>query len=308
MNDNHALSATAPATPQRDYLVFVRAGRQSLHPRLLADDPGRNWDCCINVWSDATADEAPGAEAEMHLPGGLNKFEGYSLLHDMLMARRPYRYVLMLDDDLSFSPGAVSRFFEHCEREQLALAQPAIALGSHSNHVINLRNPACLVRRVNFVEVMAPCFSQAMLERLLPTFGLTRCTWGMDYAWSSLLAGTDENIAIVDDVEMQHTKPMDVTGGPFYQRLLGMGIDPKQELAWVHRTFTPWGPMRTLAQGHRYRWPLPGAVNAALVKALEARKLAMHLQRGGTLAPQTPAPEVATAAPTTLAGAGSLAG
>jgi hypothetical protein len=83
---------------------------------------------------------------------------------------------------------------------------------------------------------------------------------------------------------------MDVHGGPFYQRLLAMGIDAKAELAEVHRTHAPWGPMRTLAQGHRYRWPLPEELNAVLVDALEQRKAAMHLERGGTLAPQTAPP------------------
>ncbi|KQW51790.1 MULTISPECIES: DUF707 domain-containing protein [unclassified Roseateles] len=306
MNDSQPRPTTASAA--RNYLVFVRAGRSSLHPRLLAEDPHRNWDCCVNTWGDVRAEEAPGAEAEWHLPGGLNKFEAYQGLHHVLMARRPYRYVLMLDDDLIFEPGAVSRFFQYCEEEELALAQPAIALGSHSNHLVNVRNAACRVRRVNFVEVMAPCFSHALLERLLPTFTLTRCTWGIDYAWSSMLADTDEKLAIVDAVPMQHTKPMDVNGGPFYERLRGMGIDPKQELAQVHSSFAPWGPMRTLAQGHRYRWPLPAAVNAALVQALEARKGAMHLGRGGTLAPQTPAPQADRPRQGGLAGARATAG
>lgn len=282
--------ASGATHPRRDHLVFVRAGRHSLHPRWLADDPERNWDCCVNAWDEIQAEEWPGAGAELHLPGGLNKFEAWQGLHETLMARRPYRHVLMLDDDLHFEPGALSRFFELCAQESLDLAQPAIALGSHANHLINLHNAACLVRRVNFVEVMAPCFSAALLEKLLPTFTLTRCTWGIDYAWASRLAGTPARLAVVDAVQMQHTKPMDVRGGPFYQRLLAMGIDPAGELAGVHASHAPWGPMRTLDGGHLYRWPLPDELNAVLVQALEQRKAASQLERGGTLAPQSPPP------------------
>jgi hypothetical protein len=90
---------------------------------------------------------------------------------------------------------------------------------------------------------------------------------------------------------MHHTKPMDVTGGPYYQRLKSMGIDPAQELAWVHKRYPIPEPMHTLHSGHVYRWALPDAVNAALVAGLEQHKLWLHLRRGGTLAPQTPPPK-----------------
>ena len=32
----------------RPYLVFVRAGNKSTHQRLLAENPDRNWDCCVS--------------------------------------------------------------------------------------------------------------------------------------------------------------------------------------------------------------------------------------------------------------------
>ena len=276
----------------RDYLVFVRAGPSSLHPRLLAEDPHRNWDCYVNAWSDRQVGEALGSSAEFHEPGGLNKFEAFAEAWPAIRKVHAYRFVLMLDDDLIFEPGDVSRFFDYCERENLKIAQPAIAIGSHANHWINIRNPGCEVRRVNFVEVMAPCFSRAALELLLPTFTLTRCTWGIDYAWASMLDGQDA-FSIVDAVPMRHTKPMDVDGGPFYQRLLSMGIDPRGELESIHRRFVPWGPMRTMDDGHRYRWAFPQAVNKRLVAWSEQRKKRMHLTAGGTLAPQTPAPSKA---------------
>jgi hypothetical protein len=269
----------------RPYLVFVRAGKSSLHPSWLAEDRHRNWDCCVNAWGDQVP-EPPGAEAEWHETGGLNKFRGFMEIYPRVLAQHAHRHVLMLDDDLEFAPGAISEFFRICEAEQLNLCQPAIRLGSHTNHVLNLHNPLCRVRRVNFVEVMAPCFDRATVERLIHTFSLTQCTWGIDWAWTSIL-GPQARLAVVDAITMHHTKPMEVTGGPFYERLRSMGIDPHQELAAVHERYPIVDPMHTLRDGHRYRWPLPRALNAALVAQFERRKLQLHLKRGGTYAQQT---------------------
>ena len=129
-------------------------------------------------------------------------------------------------------------------------------VGEQRRSPINIRNPVCAVRQVNFVEVMAPCLSRDALELLLPTFLLTRCTWGIDYAWSSLLEGQNR-IHRRRGANGPH-QPIDRVEGPFYRRLRSMGIDPDEELAEVQRTFPEWGEMRTLEQGHRYSWQLPG--------------------------------------------------
>jgi hypothetical protein len=272
----------------RDHLVFVRAGRNSLHREMIDADPARNWDCCVNAWAGPSAADVADDDVHIFKDESINKFEAFTAYSASHPAARAYRWVLMLDDDLRFKPGEVSRFFEHCERNDLFLTQPAIAWGSHANHRINIWNPACTVRRVNFVEVMAPCFSRAALDELMTsTFRLTRCTWGIDYAWSSLLRHRTCS-SIVDAVAMEHTKPMDRSGGPFYEMLRKKGIDPEKELADVHARYAPWGEMRTLPSGHCYRWPLPVKMNERLVASMEMRKAATHLRRGGTLVPSRP--------------------
>jgi hypothetical protein len=274
----------------RDYLVFFRAGRTSLHRETLDADPARNWDCCVNAWAGASeADTLDAAEGRVEIfrDESINKFEAFAAYAETGRARG-YRQMLLLDDDLRFNAGDLSRYFEVCEREGLYVSQPAISWGSHANHVVNLWNPACSVRRVNFVEVMAPCFSREALQELMtPTFRLTRCTWGIDYAWASLLLERNA-LSIVDAVAMAHTKPMDRAGGPFYDMLRSQGIEPEDELAAVHASYAPLGEMRTLPSGHVYRCPLPGHVNEALVEWTEKHKLEAHFAAGGTLAPQVP--------------------
>ena len=269
----------------RQHLVFVRAGRHSLHRELLDGDPDRNWDCCINAWAGPAPADLADPDVEIFEDDSINKFEAFSAWSLQHPGRR-HRYYLLIDDDLLFAPGDVSRFFDWCEQAALYVTQPAIAWGSHANHLINIRNPACRVRRVNFVEVMAPCFSQAALDDLMgPTFLLTRCTWGIDYAWSSMLREHDL-LSVVDAIPMHHTKPMDRSGGPFYEMLRRCGIEPDDELAVVAREWPGWGDMQTRPGGHLYRWPLPEALNEILVDRMERRKIGWHLARGGTIVPQ----------------------
>ncbi len=79
---------------------------------------------------------------------------------------------------------------------------------------------------------------------------------------------------------------MDRAGGPFYD-MLRQGIDPEEELAAVHRQLPRWRDTRTEPEGHHYRWPHDG-FNRNLVAWMETRKVALHLARGDTLAPQRP--------------------
>ena len=51
-----AAPSLPPAATGRRYLVFVRAGNESWHRRLIQEDPNRNWDCCVS-WYGAPADE-----------------------------------------------------------------------------------------------------------------------------------------------------------------------------------------------------------------------------------------------------------
>jgi hypothetical protein len=157
---------------RRPYLVFVRAGADSHHQRLLRENPHRNWDCCIN-WYIEPPDESV---AEYYWPGGqtLNKLEGFAEFRAQLPAAWPYRYVLLLDDDVYLSPGEISHFFTLCDYYGTYLSQPALRWFTHTTLNSLVRNPVCVLRRVSFVEGMAPCFSAGALNELIYTFRWTR--------------------------------------------------------------------------------------------------------------------------------------
>ena len=255
----------------RSNLVFVRAGSHSLHREAIAADPERNWDCCVSWYIQPPAESI----AEHYSAAGSNKFDAFAAVYASTLRGLGYHRFLLVDDDVRFKPGDISRLFDICEQEDLQLCQPALAWGTHANHLVTLRNPACVVRQVRFIEVMAPCFSRRMLEELLPTFTLTRSTWGIDWAWASLLNGR-HCIAVVDAVQVQHTKPVDSRDGAFYVYMRALGVDPAAEQQMIRQRFPSPGAPNTIEGPHRYRWALARALNRKLMWSLEKLKPSLH--------------------------------
>jgi len=256
----------------RENLVFVRAGGQSLHRRLLAEDPARNWDCCVSWYCEPQAETG----AEYYCAAGDNKFEAFEQFFLQTAVTRPYRYYLVVDDDIDFAAGDISRLFELCRRHNTFLCQPALRWGTNANHHVTLWNPLCRVRSTSFIEVMTPCFSREAVERLLSTFRLTRSTWGIDYAWASLLNGTGR-IAVIDAVRVAHTKPVDTGKGAFYRKLEQQGINVQLEYDRIKRTYPSFGALRTLPRGHTLALPLlPQALAWPLVRLMESVKKRIH--------------------------------
>jgi hypothetical protein len=259
---------------RRPYLTFVRAGAASLHRRLIAEDPQRNWDCCVSWYS------APQLErlAEYYSHGGFNKLDGFREFWRQYACARAYRYLLLLDDDVYLRPGDVSRFFSLCEQYSTYLSQPALRWFTHTTLNALVRNPACVLRRVSFVEVMAPCFSQAAMVELLPTFGMTRSTWGTDLAWAGTIAGR-QPICVVDAVAMDHTRTGDGRPTAFYAKLKEMGVDAGAELASVQRRYPQFRGSRTLGSGHVYRPGIPRWAAPLLLQLFERLKFIVRIRK-----------------------------
>jgi hypothetical protein len=248
--------------------VFFRAGPKSLHPRLIAEDPARNWDCVVSYWASG---EPPDNLAELYCTGGVNKFDGFLEFWRAGVNTRGYRYYLLLDDDVYFEPGDISRFFELCDEHGTALSQPALKWTTFYNLNVTVVNPACEIRSVSFVEVMAACFSAATLEQLLPTFSMSLSTWGIDWAWACLLKGTGK-LQVVDAVTIEHTKPVDVKSGALYRMLRSRGVDFDGELLQARKQYGEFGSMRTLLGPHVYRKGIPRVLGFVLVRLFESLK------------------------------------
>jgi hypothetical protein len=271
-------SPFAPAYPGRNYLVFIRAGAESWHRRMIHENPDRNWDCCVSWYTEPVEENL----AEFYCGGvsaGLsNKLDGFL----EFWARRPrpwsYRYILLLDDDLYLSPGELSRFFQLCDFYNLYLAQPSQQWFTHTTLNALVRNPVCLLRQVSFVEIMAPCFSAAALENLIHTFNWTRSTWGIDWAWASLLEGHSP-VHVVDAVSMEHTRTGDGRPTAFYRKLQAAGIDPVAELRRIQQMFPEFQGSRTMDTGHVFRPNVPRVLARSLMLLFERLKFIVRARK-----------------------------
>lgn len=269
-----AAAVLRAASARRPYLLFVRAGDKSLHARLIAEDPQRNWDCCVS-WYVAPRQEAL---AEFYSQGGFNKLDGFLEFWRQYPQARDYRYVMLMDDDVYLRPGDLSRFFALCEHYQTYLSQPALRWFTHTTLNSLVRNPACVLRHVTFVEVMAPTFSAAALQALVPTFGMTRSTWGTDVAWAGTVAG-QHPIYVVDAITMDHTRTGDGRPTAFYRKLTEMGVDPGAELRRVQAMYPAFRASRTLSAGHVYRPGIPRFTAPALLWLFERLKIIVRIRK-----------------------------
>jgi len=259
----------------RPYLVFVRAGNKSTHQRLLAENPDRNWDCCVSWYVPPPAEDL----AEHYCDGGFNKFGGFLEFWKRRPNPWPWRYVALVDDDVYLRPGDLSRLFEISERNGTYLSQPALNWFTYTTINVLVRNPVCLMRRVNFIESMAPCFSIAALEQLVHTFDWSRSTWGIDVSWA-YLSRDKQPLYVLDAVSMDHTRMGDGRSTALYRELAAMGVSPAQELQSVLDRFPKkLGRYRMLKSGHVYRPGIPPLLAPALMRLFEKLKIVVRVRK-----------------------------
>jgi len=234
-------------------------------------------------WYAAPANERL---AEYYCVGGDNKLEGFLSFRSQFKSLPPYAYVLLADDDVYFEPGGISRFLDICDRHHTYLAQPALKWTTHYNLNVTLANPACVLRQVSYIEIMAPCLSAQAIEELIDTFAISRSTWGVDWTWAGRSQGR-RPIHVVDAVRIEHTKPMDKQGGAFYLKMQSLGVDPNTELQRARDNFPDFVGMRTERAGHVYREGIPSFLRRPALLLFEnlkflarqRKKLARRLHR-----------------------------
>jgi hypothetical protein len=198
----------------RRNIVIVRAGDKSLHPGWLnAAGEERTWDLIVSYF---------GSDPERYRGGDWLRIDAkgpkWPVLHDLIRDQeelvRKYDYVWLPDDDLACTCRDINRLFEVCRERKLALAQPALTADSYFTYALTLHSPGFRIRYTTFIEVMAPCFDRETMWKLLPTLTENSSGWGLDKLWPTLL-GDDARMAIVDEIQTRHTRP--IGGGELYR-------------------------------------------------------------------------------------------
>ena len=217
----------------RRYLVITPVGsHESAHKQWT--DPARNFDLFLVNYSDTAGLFRDDADRYFEIPGFKLQILAQAIRESLEQVRQ-YSAVWLPDDDLDISATQVNRLFRVFEDNALDLAQPAVA-NENFNHTVTRRQPGCRMRFVNFVEMMCPLFRTEVLLEQLHLLTLNQSGMGINYLWSQdtlkrKLPGDPlhhKNVAIIDDISIVHRKKMS-RSGPYYQKLLTMGIDPEQE-------------------------------------------------------------------------------
>lgn len=190
----------------RPFLVLTRAGRHSLHRRWLKGAGPRNFDLTVLAYDPRALDVDGDGVSHRLVPG--RKIAGYAeALRDLSPVLARYRAVALIDDDVETDADAIGRCFEIGTAHALRLWQPSLTWDSHVTYGATLRNPAFLLRHVNYVEMMCPFFETGFLRRAAPTFEMGLES-GIDLAWCSLAENPERAFAILDAVSVRHTRPV----------------------------------------------------------------------------------------------------
>lgn len=113
--------------------------------------------------------------------------------------------LIVTDDDIELPFSFLDRYLDIVTRADLALAQPARALGSTADHVLTLQYPGVAWRETRFVEI-GPLFSirRDLFDTLLPFDEESPMGWGYDYVWPRQVAERGLRMGIVDLVPVMH--------------------------------------------------------------------------------------------------------
>lgn len=203
----HPIKEKIPEKSPRRNCVISAVGRNSLHRHWLEGaDNNRSFDLHLIVYDNSFGTFYNDADYLSYKKGFKLK-----LVYDYLKMHPEYTdnydYFFIPDDDILTSAMDIERLFEIMDAYHLHIAQPALRQ-SYYTHPLTLRKPLALLRYVNFVEMMLPCFSKKALMNVLESFNANESGWGVEYHWAKLIKSDKKDIAIIDAVAMQHTQPV----------------------------------------------------------------------------------------------------
>lgn len=118
-----------------------------------------------------------------------------------------YDYFFIPDDDVMMSSEDINNLFAVMRKYKLKIAQPSLVM-SYYSWAHTLKNPFCILRYTNLIEMMVPCFSKEALLKVLGSFGANSTGWGVEAHWPLLINSSHRDMAVIDTVCVVHTRPI----------------------------------------------------------------------------------------------------
>ena len=212
----------------RSNLVIVRAGGNSLHPGWMgAGYATRNFDLVVSYFDDAAfASHIPQDGVHALLVKG-GKWDGLSKTIDSLGEEIwRYEYFWLPDDDIQTDVETVNQLFVTMRTKSLKVAQPSLTPDSYFTHFLFINCPRTSLRFTNYIEIMVPCLERGVMKEIWPHFKNSRSGFGLDYVWCRLPQIGMYGAAIIDSLQVRHTRPI---GKVLMSAMKSEGISPKDE-------------------------------------------------------------------------------
>jgi hypothetical protein len=221
------LKTLADGPKRRDTLVYVQTNGR--HPPQL-HDAARRYDLLLNYY--APPEEPPPPAEYVFQQGGTKVTAIYKLLQERPEVLTQYEFVLFLDDDIVLSAPDINRLFEIMRAENLDFAQPSLTPESYGSFPALFQKAGSSgLRRVNYVEIMAPALSRRGLIGARECFGAGISGFAVDSLIGKIVREKfGDTVAVIDSVAAQHTREIDLGGGALYRFLSAKGIDPLVEM------------------------------------------------------------------------------
>ncbi len=158
--------------------ILSVVGRNSLHKQWI--DESSDYDVHLIVYDDSYCKFYKDTDFISCRKGDkLRSVYNYLTEHPVYLEK--YDYFFIPDDDISISPGEISRLFFLMKNHNLQIAQPALR-DSYYSYEHTLYDKYSL-RCSNFVEMMHPCFSREALKKVLFSFNENNSGW----EWNSAI-------------------------------------------------------------------------------------------------------------------------
>lgn len=188
-------------------LVVIRCGDNSLHPNWVNEDS--SFDVVLSYFGNDIKYDLNKIKYVHYFKG--SKWEGlYDFFESNYSLWKDYDYIWLPDDDLDTTAQNLNEYFKLNAKFRFTLSQPALTTNSYYSYPFLLRVSNFIFRETNFVEVMAPCFSQEAFKICWKTFKENKSGWGLDSLWPHLLK--NKKIAIIDQFPIHHTRPVGIAG------------------------------------------------------------------------------------------------
>jgi hypothetical protein len=190
----------------RKNLVVTRAGPASLHRQWLHPNATRNFDVILTFYHSLPSEDLGEGVYAIFLPG--KKVEGWGKIMSQFREKiEEYERIAFLDDDIACDAIALSACFDIGQEYNLSIWQPSLSWNSYFTYGGTLHNKNFKLRYVNYIEMMCPFFTTSALKSVEPTF-LLGLESGIDLIWCSLISPETRRCAIIDKVQVIHTKPV----------------------------------------------------------------------------------------------------